>query len=77
MKICANCGISHPIEDMYQAEGDWLCRDCADRLTLVCDHCGERIYQNGRNINHPRRDDGHRPAGRDSVGRRLNEKVPA
>ena len=20
-KICANCSISHPIEDMYQAEG--------------------------------------------------------
>ena len=44
-KICANCGAEHPIEDMYQAEGDWLCRDCADRLTLVCDHCGERFYE--------------------------------
>ena len=45
MNICANCGISNPIEDMYQAEGDWLCRDCANRLTLVCDHCGTRIYE--------------------------------
>ena len=45
MKICANCGAMHPTEDMYQAEGDWLCRDCADRLTLVCDHCGARSYE--------------------------------
>ena len=23
---------------------DWLCEDCADRLTVICDHCDERIY---------------------------------
>ena len=44
-RICANCGAGHSIEDMYQAEGDWLCEDCADHLTLVCDHCGERFYE--------------------------------
>ena len=44
-RICANCGAEHSIEDMYQAEGDWLCEDCADHLTLVCDHCGERFYE--------------------------------
>ena len=43
-RICANCGAEYPIEDMYQAEGDWLCEDCADRLTVICDHCDERIY---------------------------------
>ena len=44
-KICANCGAEYPIEDMYQAEGDWLCEDCADRLTAICDHCAERVYE--------------------------------
>ena len=27
-RICANCGEEYQIEDMYQAEGDWLCEDC-------------------------------------------------
>ena len=44
-RICANCGAEHSIEDMYQAEGDWLCEDCADRLTVSCDHCAERVYE--------------------------------
>lgn len=44
-RICTNCGAEHPIEAMYQVEGDWLCEACADRLTVVCDHCDERIYE--------------------------------
>ena len=44
-RICANCGAEHSIEDMYQVEGDWLCADCADRLTVICDHCAERFYE--------------------------------
>ena len=44
-RICTNCGAEYPIEDMYQAEGDWLCEDCADRLTVICDHCAERVYE--------------------------------
>ena len=44
-RICANCGAEHPVEDMYQVEGDWLCEDCADRLTVICDHCAERFYE--------------------------------
>ena len=44
-RICANCGIEHPLDTMYQVEGDWLCESCADRLTVVCDHCNERIYE--------------------------------
>ena len=43
-RICANCGAEHSVEDMYQVEGDWLCEDCADRLTVICDHCAERVY---------------------------------
>lgn len=37
-RICANCGAEHAIEDMFEVEGDWLCEDCADRLTVICDH---------------------------------------
>ena len=44
IRICANCGAEHAIEDMFEVEGDWLCEDCADRLTVICDHCNERIY---------------------------------
>ena len=44
-RICANCGGEHSIEDMFEVEGDWLCEDCADRLTVICDHCAERVYE--------------------------------
>ena len=44
-RICANCGAEHAIEDMFEVEGDWLCEDCADRLTVICDHCAERVYE--------------------------------
>ena len=44
-RICTNCGEEHPIDDIYQVEGDWLCEDCADRLTVICDHCAERVYE--------------------------------
>ena len=42
-RICDNCGAEHPISKMFEAEGDWLCEDCVDRLTVTCDRCGERI----------------------------------
>ncbi len=38
-RICANCGAEHPVDEMFQVENDWLCEDCADRLTVICDHC--------------------------------------
>ena len=44
-RICANCGAEHPIDEMFQVENDWLCEDCADRLTVICDHCAERGYE--------------------------------
>ena len=44
-RICDNCGAEHPISKMFEVEGDWLCEDCVDRLTVTCDRCGERIYQ--------------------------------
>ena len=44
-RICAKCGAEHPIDEMFQVENDWLCEDCADRLTVICDHCAERVYE--------------------------------
>ena len=44
-RICANCGAEYPIDEMFQVENDWLCEDCADRLTVICDHCAERVYE--------------------------------
>ena len=44
-RICANCGTEYPIDEMFQVENDWLCEDCADRLTVICDHCAERGYE--------------------------------
>ncbi len=44
-RICENCGAVHQIDEMYQVEGDWLCEDCAERLTVICDHCVERVYE--------------------------------
>ena len=35
----------HPIDEMFQVENDWLCEDCADCLTVICDHCAERVYE--------------------------------
>ena len=44
-RICDNCGAEHSISKMFEVEGDWLCEDCAHHLTVICDHCGDRIYQ--------------------------------
>ena len=44
-RTCANYGEEYPIDEMFQVENDWLCEDCADRLTVICDHCAERVYE--------------------------------
>lgn len=28
IRICANCGAEHPIDEMFQVGNDWLCDDC-------------------------------------------------
>ena len=40
-RICANCGAEHPIEDMFEVEGDWLCEDGTH---ILCDHCFDEYY---------------------------------
>lgn len=42
--VCDHCGDRHPLEEMIEASGDYLCQSCADELTVLCDECGRRIY---------------------------------
>lgn len=41
---CDHCGEAFPLEETVLAEGDRLCRQCAERLTFICDECGDRFY---------------------------------
>ncbi len=43
--ICENCGVAHPIDQILDVEGDWICKDCAECSTVFCDCCDERIYR--------------------------------
>ena len=41
--VCSHCGEKFDEEDMTCFDGDMLCDDCLDELTVVCERCGERI----------------------------------
>ena len=40
---CSRCG--HPIDTLYDVEGDLVCRDCMERDSFVCTRCGERFWE--------------------------------
>ena len=42
--VCDHCGERHPLEEMVEVSGDYLCQSCADELTIICEECGRRIY---------------------------------
>ncbi len=42
--ICDHCGERHPLEEMVEVSGDYLCQSCADELTIICEECSRRIY---------------------------------
>ena len=42
---CANCGDAYPVDEMLLVGDDLLCPDCAGELTILCNECGRRIYQ--------------------------------
>ena len=42
--VCDHCGEHHPLEEMVEVSGDYLCQSCADELTIICEECGRRIY---------------------------------
>lgn len=41
---CDRCGTVLPIGAAVGCEGDRLCPDCSDELTVLCDCCSTRIY---------------------------------
>lgn len=44
-RTCGLCGDSYPGEDLYPFDGLELCAHCLDERTLLCRHCGERIWE--------------------------------
>lgn len=43
-KTCSSCGAEYPAEQLIQFGDAMLCRTCLNRETVVCYHCGKRIW---------------------------------
>lgn len=41
---CYHCGERYDVEDMNYFDGEELCPECFDEETVVCEHCGNRIW---------------------------------
>ena len=52
---CSICGVVHEIEKLVEFDGKKLCFECLARDTLICSHCGERIWfiDNSGTVNMP------------------------
>ena len=42
--ICTHCHGTYDVEDRYSFDGAELCHDCLDEQTMICEHCGRRIW---------------------------------
>ena len=42
--VCTHCGEQWDIEDRHNFDGAELCPDCFHEETVVCEHCGRRIW---------------------------------
>lgn len=42
---CDSCGKSYPVEQLIEFDGQLLCPDCLESATLICAHCGTRIWR--------------------------------
>lgn len=42
--LCSHCGRPHPIYARYEMDGSLLCPDCLEEHTVICSHCGQRIW---------------------------------
>ena len=42
---CSHCGVLIENEDFGTVNGEPICQDCAERYTVVCDRCGETIWE--------------------------------
>lgn len=44
---CNHCGCVLDDEEVYLFSEEVYCQDCFDELTVVCGHCGRRIFRTG------------------------------
>lgn len=44
-RTCGLCGAPHPGEDLHPFDDMELCNCCLEERTLICRHCGERIWE--------------------------------
>ncbi len=44
-RACTRCHEEYPLSDLTEFDGELLCLDCIDRLTVVCHRCGRRIWK--------------------------------
>ena len=42
---CDSCGHSYPVEQLVEFDGQLLCPSCLESATLICSHCGTRIWK--------------------------------
>lgn len=45
-EACSGCGVVHPMEQLAEFEGQLLCPECLQETTVICERCGERIWDN-------------------------------
>ena len=52
---CSVCGKAHPVANRTVLDGQMLCSSCLENSTLVCAHCGKRIWRdsNAGSQEHP------------------------
>ena len=43
-RVCDVCGQEHPISELMEFDGLLLCEACYRTETIVCAHCGTRIW---------------------------------
>lgn len=44
-RTCGLCGQSHPAEALHLFDNLELCAHCLEERTLICRHCGDRIWE--------------------------------
>ena len=44
MKTCSACGSLHPVEELTEFDGSYLCSSCLHTETIRCQRCGERLW---------------------------------
>lgn len=45
-RTCTMCGCILQEHEQTEIDEEWLCDECAEQHTTICDHCGETIWRN-------------------------------